>query len=271
MTYNKPLLLVQNLSARLGGKEILHGDGLSFSLREGEIVGLLGPNGSGKSTLLRAISGIVRTQPGAVRFGQREGSAMTTRERALHCAYVAQSERFTAAYTVIESVMMGRYPHIARFGSYRAQDFEIALDALDRVDLGGFENRKVTELSGGEAARVVLARALAQGTPVMLLDEPTAALDPQHAQSVMSLLRKLASQGKTILIALHEVNLALSNTDRILFLQDGRLRSDTASGNVGADLLQDVYGISWEIWELGETGRKVVVPFERGAADPPVR
>lgn len=267
MTYGKSRLLVQNLSARLGGRDILHGGSLSFSLREGEIAGLLGPNGSGKSTLLRAISGAVRTQPGAVRFGEREGSAMRPRERALHCAFVAQSERFTAAYTVLESVMMGRYPHIARFGSYHAQDFEIALSALDQVDLGGFENRKVTELSGGEVARVVIARALAQASPVLLLDEPTAALDPHHAHMIMRLLHKLAAEGKTILMALHEVNLALSNTDRILFLRSGRLLRDVASESVDASLLQDVYGISWEIWELGESGRKVVVPFEESTPD----
>jgi len=268
MNTDKISLSVQNLSVRLRGKDILRGDGLSFSLREGEIAGLLGPNGSGKSTLLRAITGLVPRGGGVVRFGdEAPGRFPNPRERALLCAYVAQNEQFTAAYTVIESVMMGRYPHISRFGSYRAADYELASDALKRVDLGGFENRRVTALSGGEAARVVIARALAQATPVLLLDEPTAALDPRHAMMVSRLLRDLASEGKAILVAMHEVNLALGCTDRILFLRGGRLVSDTAADAVDEKLLRSVYGISWEIWKLGSSGRRFVLPIEEEAAE----
>lgn len=254
-------LLVKNLSVHLGGKEILHRDDMSFSLAPGEIVGILGPNGSGKSTLLRAISGLVRKSAGVVQFGKKDADSMNPRERAIACAYVAQSEQFTSAYTVLESVLMGRYPHLTRFATYRDEDYDIALSSLQRVHLEGFEDRRVTELSGGEGARVVIARALAQASPFLLLDEPTAALDPKHAQLIMNLVRELASEGKAILMALHEVNLALSCTDRILFLQNGRLLEDTPSSEVSGDLLENVYGISWEIWQLGENGRRLVVPL----------
>ena len=257
----KPSLLVKNLSVHLGGKEILHRNSMSFSLNPGEIVGILGPNGSGKSTLLRAVSGLIRKTAGVVQFGARDADSMNARERAVACAYVAQSEQFTSAYTVLESVLMGRYPHLTRFASYHGRDYDIALASLKRVHLEGFEHRRVTELSGGEGARVVIARALAQASPFLLLDEPTAALDPKHAQLIMNLVRELASEGKAILMALHEVNLALSCTDRILFLQDGHLLSDTPSIDVNGDLLENVYGISWEIWQLGDNGRRVVIPL----------
>lgn len=260
MSVAAPSLLVKDLSVTLGGKEILHGDGMSFSLFPGEIAGVLGPNGSGKSTLLRAISGLVRKSGGVVHLGARDAGSMSARERAVACAYVAQSEPFASAYTVLESVLMGRYPHLPRLAPYGAEDRDIALAALARVGLDGFGERRVTELSGGEGARVVIARAIAQASPLLLLDEPTAALDPRHARLIMNLAREVASEGRTVLMALHEVNLALSGADRILFLQKGRLLRDTPSSEVDGDLLESVYGISWEIWQLGESGRTVAVP-----------
>lgn len=248
---------VRNMAVRLGGRDILPG-GLSFSMSGGEVAGLLGPNGSGKSTLLKAISGLVKPSAGSVSFREREASAMPARERALCCAYVAQQETAAAAYTVLESVLMGRYPHIRRFGTYRDTDYDAAETALERVGMSGFESRRVTELSGGERARVFLARAIAQASPVLLLDEPTAALDPKSADLVMRLVRELAGEGRTVLMALHEVNLALSGASRILFLKGGRLHNDTPAEDVGEELLESIYGISWEIWTLG--ARRVAVP-----------
>ncbi len=260
MSSDRPLLSIKNLAVTLGGRPIIR-PGTSLSLFPGEIVGLLGPNGSGKSTLLRSICGLARKSVGAVQFGRDATDSMKPIERARHCAYVAQSEQFTSAYTVLESVLMGRYPHIARFGSYGYADYAAARAALGRVDLEEFEGRKVTELSGGEAARVVIARALAQAPPVLLLDEPTAALDPKHAAAIMSLIRELADEGKAILMALHEVNLALTYTNRIIFLKDGEILGDTPTSAVTADQLEEVYDISWEIWQLGGQGRRVVVPL----------
>lgn len=262
MNDDSPLLSINNLSVVLGGRAIIR-SGMSFSLAPGEVVGLLGPNGSGKSTLLRAICGLRKKSGGVVRFGSDDIDSMKPVERALNCAYVAQSEQFVSAYTVLESVLMGRYPHVARFGAYGYGDYVAARAALRRVDLENFEERRVTELSGGEAARVVIARALAQASPILLLDEPTAALDPKHAATIMDLIRELADEGKTILMALHEVNLALSYTDRILFLRSGGILCDTPASEVSADMLQEVYDISWEIWQLGEDGRRVVIPVRQ--------
>lgn len=260
-THTTPSLFVKDLSVTLDGVEILRGGGVSFSLFPCEITGILGPNGGGKSTLLRAISGLVRKSGGSLRFGTRDADSMSFKERAVACAYAAQNEQFTSAYSVLESVLMGRYPHLPRFASYSSDDRRASLGALERVGLGGFENRRVTELSGGESARVVIARALAQASPLLLLDEPTAALDPKHAQLIANLTREIASEGKTVLMALHDVNLALSGVDRILFLREGRLISDRPSSEVSGDLLKSVYGISWEIWPLGDEGKRVAVPL----------
>lgn len=254
-------LSIKSLSVTAGGREILRPDSLSFELSPGEIVGLLGPNGSGKSTLLRTICGLVKKNGGAVNYGEKDTDTMKPKELARTFGYVAQSEKFTSAYTVIESVLMGRYPHMSRFQDYGKEDYRIAHDSLCRVGLEHFDGRIVTELSGGEASRVVIARVLAQQTPVLLLDEPTAALDPKHSMTIMSLLRKLASEERSILIALHDINLALGGVDRVIFLKDGAIVDDRSASSVDEDILEQVYDLPWEIVHREESERTVAIPI----------
>jgi iron complex transport system ATP-binding protein len=252
------MLSVRNVGVALAGHEVIFPETMSFEIGHGEIAALLGPNGSGKSTLLGAISGLVKKQRGEVLYDGAGVAALAAKDRARIFASVPQSERFSSDYTVLESVVMGRYPYLKSFDGYSAPDYEIARGALERVGLSGFGGRIVTRLSGGEAARVVIARALTQDSPVMLLDEPAAALDPKHALIIMDLMRELAAEGRIILMAMHDINLAISSSDRLLFVVNGSLAGDMPASEVSEDVLERAYGIPWEIWSAGETSSRLI-------------
>ncbi|MEA3507900.1 MAG: ABC transporter ATP-binding protein, partial [Synergistota bacterium] len=197
------LMEARDLFVKYGERVVI--EGVSLSLFPGEITALLGPNGSGKSTLLAALAGVGRRDGGSVKLLGDELSALSHRQRSTSVAVVPQQTGFGMPFSVLQTVMMGRFPSAGRFGRLGLEDEKIALEAMGEVDLPGFEDRPVTELSGGEAQRVALARALAQQTPLLLLDEPTSALDPRHAMAVFGLLRRLRQKNMSILVALHDV------------------------------------------------------------------
>ncbi|MDR1515777.1 MAG: ABC transporter ATP-binding protein [Synergistaceae bacterium] len=255
-------LSIDSLSVYLGGKEILKDGAMSFSVERGQVVGILGPNGCGKSTLLGSIGGLIEKSGGRITVDDIDISALKTRNRARIFSYVEQNERLSAAYTVLESVVMGRYPHLKSFENYSAEDFGMARSAIRRLSLDGFEKRLVTELSGGESARVSIARALTQDAPVFLLDEPTAALDPKHSLGVMRIARELAQDGKIVVAALHDINLAMLSTDRLIFLKEGTIISDRASKDVDGRILEYVYDVPWELFATGDGDRRVAFPVE---------
>jgi iron complex transport system ATP-binding protein len=256
------VLSIESLSVYLGGKEILKGGAMSFRAEQGQVVGILGPNGCGKSTLLGSICGLIKKSGGRITLDGSDVSALKTKDRALMFSHVEQNERLSAAYTVLESVVMGRYPHLKSFENYSVQDFEIARAAIHRLSLGGFEKRLITELSGGESARVSIARALAQDSPILLLDEPTAALDPKHSLKVMRVARELAEEGRIVIAAIHDINLAMLYTDRLIFLKEGTIISDRKSRDVDGRILEYVYDVPWVLFETGAMNRRVAFPTE---------
>ncbi|MFP4482933.1 MAG: ABC transporter ATP-binding protein [Thermovirgaceae bacterium] len=241
-------LVVRNLHVSFGQRKVV--DGVSFELHEGEICGLLGPNGSGKSTLLGAVAGIGKRDSGDILAEGRKLSGMSRREVAKRIAVVPQQTVFTMPFTVLEMVLMGRYPSVGRFGRISEKDREAAARALEMVDLPGFGERLTTELSGGEAQRVALARALAQETEILLLDEPTSALDPKHAISVFGLIWERRCHGASILVALHDINSALQWCDRILFLKEGRLVDLRRPERVDVPLLASIFDVEWDMYPL---------------------
>jgi iron complex transport system ATP-binding protein len=245
-------LVVRDLYVSFGERKVL--EGISFDLQEGEVCGLLGPNGSGKSTLLGAVAGIGRKDKGEILAEGRNIVDMSRREIAKKIAVVPQQTVFTMPFTVREMVLMGRYPSVGRFGRMSDEDRNVVERALDMVDLPGFEERLTTELSGGEAQRVAVARALAQETKILLLDEPTSALDPKHAISVFSLMRRKRDRGSAILMALHDINSALQWCDRILFLKKGRLVDVRKPERVDAPLLASVFEVGWDMHALSGGG-----------------
>ncbi len=218
------MLKIQNLSVDYGTRRILHD--VSLEVQSGEILALIGPNGAGKSTLIRAVSGVIPIISGHVRTNGDDFVSLSTLQRARYVATVPQAVALPPAYTVWETVLFGRTPYLGFLGQPSQKDEEIARQSLARVSALPFADRRVGELSGGEQQRVLLARALCQSTPILLLDEPTAHLDLQYQVSLLALVRELAHRDKlAVLIALHDLNLAAHYADRIALMVAGRIKA----------------------------------------------
>jgi ABC-type cobalamin/Fe3+-siderophores transport system ATPase subunit len=234
------MIEIKNLNVAYGPRRVLKD--ISLNVKTGEILALLGPNGSGKSTLIRALSGVVHST-GNLSLSGRNLGGLGPAERARLIAVVPQTATLPPAFTVWETVLLGRTPYLNFLGQVSAKDEEIAHTALAKVDALILAKRLVGELSGGEQQRVLLARALAQSTPVLLLDEPTAHLDLQHQIGLLELVHKLArEENLTVLIALHDLNLAARYADRVALIVAGQLKAlGTAKEVLRPDLISDVY------------------------------
>jgi iron complex transport system ATP-binding protein len=226
----------------------------------GEWLGLVGPNGAGKTTLLRALIGFVPTS-GELRVDGATASTMARRLLARTMAYVPQRPVIPEPVSVTDYVLMGRTPHISYLGTEGERDLEAVRDALERLDLTALAERPLGSLSGGEVQRAVLGRALAQQAPVLLLDEPTAALDVGHQQQVLELIDELRRERDlTVVSAMHDLSLAGQFPDRLVLLSEGRT---VAEGHPRAVLtettIREHYGASVRIIE-GSDGRVLVLP-----------
>ncbi|MCU0724269.1 MAG: ABC transporter ATP-binding protein [Planctomycetes bacterium] len=217
---------------------------LSFAIHPGEFAAILGPNGSGKTTLLRLATRVVRAAGGRILLGGEPLDGLPRREVARRAAVVPQEETRLFNYSVDEIVLMGRTPWVAGFGFEGGEDRRIARAALEAVEAEHLRGRPLGELSGGERQRVLLARALAQKAPLLLLDEPTAHLDLRHQVAVLRLLDGLrAREGLTVVLISHDVNLAARFAGRLLFLGEGRVVADGPPREVlTPDVLTRVYG-----------------------------
>jgi iron complex transport system ATP-binding protein len=201
---------------------------VSLSLSSGHLVALVGPNGAGKTTLLRAVAGLVPSQ-GEVHIDGDVLSSLPLRERARRFAYLPQGHMVHWPLPVRDIVALGRIPHGATDPArLTPRDGEAVQRAMQRADVVGFSERRITELSGGERSRVALARVLAVEAPVMLADEPTASLDPRYQIDVMTNLRNAADQGTLVIVVTHDLGLAARFADTVLVLSDGRLVSQGA-------------------------------------------
>ncbi len=195
---------------------------LTFTVEPGEVFGILGPNGSGKSTLVRLLAGLLAPQRGRVELGGEPVASLARREIARRLALVPQEPRFEADFTALEAVLLGRHPHLAGVAFESERDVAIARAALARVDAAALAERPVEELSAGERQRVVMARALAQETPALALDEPSSFLDLRHQVGLFDLVRELAAEGRAVVAVLHDLSLAAEYCDRVLLLEHGR-------------------------------------------------
>lgn len=237
-----PALSASDLRAGYGAADILRG--ITFDLHAGEMIGVVGPNGCGKSTLLRALTGLLPSRSGSVRFGgHRDLSEIAPRERARLCAVQPQTEAPVFDFDVQRFVLLGRHALRPLLGWAGRADITAVHSALACADLENLAGRSVRELSAGEWQRALLARALAQETPVLLLDEPVAHLDPGHRHEVHVLLRDLArNQNKAILCVSHDLNLAAEFSDRLMVMQNGKIRAlGTPEDVLRDDLLQEVF------------------------------
>ena len=254
------------------GREIVALSALDLALRPGELLGLVGPNGSGKTTLIRVLTGVVRPSAGRVWLSGRDVAAIPQAEIARLAAVVPQDPVLPPAFQSLDCVLMGRTPHLRMLQQEGPRDLEIARRAMLATDTWGFADRPVGELSGGERQRVIVARALAQETPVLLLDEPTAHLDIGHQGAVLGLMRRFARQdgsggsaGKAVLAVVHDLTLAAHYCDRLVMLNAGRVAAEGAPADVlRPELLRDVYGVAVTVIPHPETGRPVVAPSDGG-------
>ena len=227
---------------------------ISMALERGRFYGLIGPNGSGKSTLIDLLSGYVRADQGTIRLNGRPLHAMQRLELAALLTVVPQRFAFNFDFNVYETVMMGRYPHISRFSSPTENDHRQVSEALALLDVAYLAERSIRKLSGGETQRVMIARALVQNTDFILLDEVTANLDINHAIAIMQTMKALVNKGKTVIAALHDLNMALSFCDHILVLNNGRLhRQGMATEVIDEGLVADIYQVSSKVIN-GEDG-----------------
>ncbi len=217
------MLKIQSLSVSYGSRQILHE--VTLNVQSGEVLALIGPNGAGKSTLIRAASGVV-SYSGNVRTNGDDFASLSPIQRAKYIAIVPQAVSMPPAYTVWETVLLGRTPYLGFLGQPSKNDEEIARRSLERVSALPFAERRVGELSGGEQQRVLLARALCQSTPILLLDEPTAHLDLQYQVGLLELVTELAHKDKlAVLIALHDLNLAAHYADSIALMVAGSIKA----------------------------------------------
>jgi iron complex transport system ATP-binding protein len=235
------MLKIQNLSVNYGPRRILHD--VSLNVQSGEVLALIGPNGAGKSTLIRGVSGVIPIAGGQIRTNGDDFASLSTIQRARYVSTVPQAVSLPPAYTVWETVLFGRTPHLGFLGQPSQKDEEIVRQSLQRVSALPFAERRVGELSGGEQQRILLARALCQSTPILLLDEPTAHLDLQYQVGLLELVRELAHRDNlAVLIALHDLNLAAHYADRIALIVAGRIKALGKPKDVlQAELIEEAY------------------------------
>ena len=256
----QPFLEVQDLSVHYGSKPILQE--VSLEVFSGEIMALIGPNGAGKTTLIRAVSGTIKPFGGHVRVLGEALEHMPDARRASSLAVVPQARNLPAAYTVWQTVLMGRTPYLGWLGQPSQKDIQKTTQALERTSLLDLADRQVGKLSGGEQQRILLARALAQDTQVLLLDEPTAHLDLRHQSSLLNLVRALAQEtGIAVLMALHDLNLVSLYANRVVLLAEGRVRVQGSPAEVlTQENLEAAYQVPLNIVPHPEYGTPLILP-----------
>lgn len=254
------MLLIKSLSAAYGSKLILHN--ISLSLRKGTILAIIGPNGAGKSTLIRAISGVIPLSSGEIRYKEQNIERLSTVERSRLMAVVTQTLLTLPAFSAWETVLTGRTPHLNWLGQLSKHDRDIAKQSMQRTDTIDLAHRNVNQLSGGEQQRVLLARALAQSTPILLMDEPTAHLDLQYQINILGHIKHLVEvDGISVLIAMHDLNMVARYADEIALLVEGTIRAVGPPKEIlEPELLSEVYQIPLQVVSLDHDNTPLVIP-----------
>jgi iron complex transport system ATP-binding protein len=257
-----PALRVRHLSVQYGTRVALHD--VDLEVRAGEFLALTGPNGSGKTTLIRAVLGFLDPAVGSVEVFGKSVEELSVRERARQVAWVPQEENLRDQVLLCDYVLYGRFPHHGRMDGETDDERRLAERILNDVGLGDRAMDGVLSLSGGERQRAVLGRALAQETPILLLDEPTAHLDIGHQLDLLARVRALSrSRGVAVVAALHDLNLAARFADRIVVLSRGRRVADGVPAQVlSEDLLARVWGIAADLARDRRTGLPYLVPHQ---------
>jgi iron complex transport system ATP-binding protein len=251
------VIAMDDLTVALGGRDVVAGVGARVVA--GELVAIVGPNGAGKTTLLRLIGGFLLPTRGRVRVAGVDPARAERRTLARQLAYVPQRYELAFPFSVLEVVLIGRYAHKRGPGLDTADDLAAATAAIARFDLEGLDDRRFDQLSGGEQRRVLLAQAACQGAQCLLLDEPTAALDPAHARAVFTGLRAQVDDGGSAVVVTHDLNLAARFATALWVLDRGRLTARGRPAEVLAGgALRQAFAIDFLVGELPGGGPFVV-------------
>ncbi|WP_298666355.1 heme ABC transporter ATP-binding protein [uncultured Methanofollis sp.] len=252
------MLRAEDLDVGYGDTKVL--ESVSLAVNEGSFIGILGPNGCGKTTLLRTLSRILRPEEGTVSLDGREIADYSVRDLATRLGVVPQETGVPFAFTVREIVLMGRHPYLGPLSSLKEEDYAICRRAMEQTSTVHLADRLITEISGGERQRVLIARALAQQPKVLLLDEPTSHLDISHQIEVLSIIRGLTPR-VTVIGVFHDLNLAACFCDRIVLMEKGRVVAAGAPEEVlTAGAINQVFGVGMMVRTHPLTGRPYLVP-----------
>jgi iron complex transport system ATP-binding protein len=253
------LIVASGVGVSLGDNFELHP--LDFDASPGQVVGILGPNGSGKTTLLRLLAGAIEATQGRVEFKGINLAEWSPRDLAQSLAVVPQKSELQFPFTTEQVVLFGRTPYLSGLGFERERDRQVANEAMALTHVAHLRGRMFPNLSGGEQQRVCIARGLAQEPELLLLDEPTASLDLQHRVSVFQLLKQRARSGLSVVVVLHDLNLAAQWCDRLYLLKDGALfAAGDADQVLTAETILEVFSVEVSVLTHPKTGHRVFVP-----------
>lgn len=241
-------------------------DDVSMTVERGQRWSVVGPNGAGKSSLLKCLVRIHQSYKGRISVDGLDARGYSNRELARLVAYVPQAGGRLPPFTVRETILMSRYPHLSHFGTMGRHDYDLVRDLLARTGIGALAERSMATLSGGERQKVFLAAALAQEAPVLLLDEPTAFLDPRHSHDIRNLLYKLNKEDEvTVIEVTHDLNAAVLDSDRIFALREGRTAFFGPPDQfLDEDVLKRLYDRSFLLGEHPVTGQPMILPGRCG-------
>lgn len=253
------MIKVQDLEFYYGNKKIL--DNISFEVESGEILGILGPNGSGKTTLLNVLNGVLKKKNGDIFIKNKKIEDYSRKELAKIMAILPQDMSPSFDFTVYEIVSMGRYPHLGLLDSFSEKDEKMIENAMEITDVLKFKNKSIREISGGERQRVFIARAIAQEPEIILLDEPTSNLDLKYQIEILDIIEKMRKEGKTIIISMHDVNLAIKYCSRLALLSSGKIYAIGKPDEIiDEKSISEVYGIEGKIIRNGNNRIVFVLP-----------
>ena len=251
-------ILVQDLNCHYGQTPVLQQIG--FTAAAGELLAVLGPNGAGKSTLFRCMLGLLRYH-GSIQINGREASALTARELAAEIAYIPQSHSQTFNFSVFDMVLMGTTAQVGMLQAPGSKQYHQAEAALQKLNILPLAERGFEQISGGEAQLVLIARALAQGAKILIMDEPTASLDYGNALHVLRQIQSLTQDGYTVLFSTHNPDHALCYANQVLALQNGKIVAQGAARAViTAELLEQLYGVQASVESFQNDQVRVCIP-----------
>lgn len=238
---------------------------ITFEIKKGEFCGIIGPNGSGKTTLIKVIARVLSPQKGNIFLEEKDIKKISPIEYARKVAYLPSRIEISFSYTVEEFVMMGRFPYTGRYGEITKKDREIVESVMEQFEINQYRKRKMWELSDGERQRVLISQVIAQQTPLILLDEPTSHLDIGHSYKIMDKLKEINRKGITVIVVLHELNIASEYCSHLLLLNEGYLFAyGTPEEVITYQNIENVYKTNVLVYKNPHTGKPYVfgVPAE---------